>query len=286
MPETRTPEQFAELLAAALPYIQKFHGQTFVIKFGGSAMTHHESMAQFVRNVLLLQNVGIRPIIVHGGGPEIDKWLEKLGIEKHTIDGLRVTDETTLEVVEMVLSGRSNKALVSEIAANGGKAVGLSGRDAGLLTAQPVSEALGRVGDITAVNPEILQVVSEAGFIPVVATVADDHHGNALNVNADSAASAIAAAVKASKLIILSDTNGVLQDKNDPHSTISVLAAQEADHMIETGKADRGMIPKLKAATEALRQGVTGVHLIDGGTVNSLLIEVFTDSGIGTMVSA
>jgi acetylglutamate kinase len=281
-----TPAEFAELLAAALPYIQQFHGQTFVIKYGGSAMARPENMAQVVRNVLLLQSVGIRPILVHGGGPEIDKWLERLGIEKHTIEGLRVTDEATLDVVEMVLSGRSNKALVAEISRNGGKAVGLSGRDANLLIAEPISEALGRVGEVVEVNPEILSVVTESGFIPVVATVADDRDGMALNINADTAAAAIAAAVGATKLILLSDTNGVLSDKKDSSSTISVLGAAEAQKMIETGEADRGMIPKLKAALHALDEGVSGVHLLDGGTPNAILIEVFTDQGIGTMVRA
>jgi acetylglutamate kinase len=279
-----TPAEFAELLAAALPYIQRFHGQTFVIKYGGAAMAHSDNMAQVVRNVLLLQSVGIRPILVHGGGPEIDRWLERLGMEKKTLNGLRVTDEGTLEVVEMVLSGRSNKALVAEISRNGGQAVGLSGRDGNLLIAEPISPELGRVGEVVEVNPAVLAAVAEAGFVPVVATVADDREGQALNVNADSAAAAIAASLGATKLILLTDTNGVLADKHDPRSTISTLSAGQAREMIESGAADRGMIPKLNAALRALEAGVAGVHLLDGGMPNALLIEVFTDAGVGTMV--
>ena len=275
----------AEVLNQALPYIQEFGGQTFVIKYGGSAMRDHRLMEGVIRNVLLLHLVGIRCILVHGGGPEIDIWLNKLGIKKKTLNGLRVTDEETMDVVEMALAGRANKALVAEVQKAGGQAIGLSGRDADLLEAEAVSKELGRVGNVTKVNANVLTAVTAAGFIPVVCSVATDEEKRPLNVNADSAAAAIAAALGASKLILLTDTNGVLVDKDDPDSTISNLTADEAHEMLSSGKADRGMIPKLEGALHALDQGVGSVHLINGGLPNSLLIEVFTHAGVGTMMT-
>jgi acetylglutamate kinase len=275
----------AEVLSQALPYIQAFHGQTFVIKYGGSAMGDPEAVDGVIRNTLLLQSVGIKPILVHGGGPEIDKWLEKLGIEKQTLNGLRVTDDVTMEVVEMALCGRANKGLVGAIQQAGGKGLGLSGRDGGLLMAEPISADLGRVGRVVQVNPEVLHMATAAGFIPVVSTVAADMDGGTLNVNADTAAAAIAGAIGATKLILLTDTNGVLADKSDASSTISQIDGAEANHMIKAGAADRGMVPKLTAALSALEDGVKSVHLICGGTPNAILIETFTEAGIGTMVT-
>jgi len=276
----------AEVLNQALPYIQAFRGQTFVVKYGGSAMRDPSLMNGVIRNLLLLQLVGIRPILVHGGGPEIDKWLDRLGMEKKTLDGLRVTDDDTMDVVEMALAGRANKALASEIARAGGRAVGLSGRDAGLLTAIQISKELGRVGRVTKVDPTILKSSLDSGAIPVVCTVANDDRANSLNVNADSAAAAIAVAIDASKLILMTDTDGVLEDKERDDSRISSLTSAEAKVMIESGRADRGMIPKLDSAIYALAHGVERVHLINGGTPNALLIEIFTDAGIGTMMEA
>jgi acetylglutamate kinase len=275
----------ADVLNQALPYIQAFRGQTFVIKYGGSAMRDPSLLEGVIRNVLLLQLVGIRPILVHGGGPEIDSWLEKLGIQKETRNGIRVTDDATMEVVEMALAGRANKALVAEVQKAGGKAIGLSGRDSDLLQAVQLDPELGRVGRITAVDDHILRLASEAGYIPVICSVATDPDHKALNINADTAAAAVAVAVDATKLVLLTDTNGVLADKDDPDSTISDITPGEAREMIETGKADKGMIPKLEAALHALDHGVDGVHLINGGLSNALLIEVFTDAGIGTMMS-
>jgi acetylglutamate kinase len=278
------PKTLADVLNQALPYIQEFRGQTFVVKYGGSAMRDASLMDGVIRNVLLLQLVGIRVILVHGGGPEIDIWLNKLGIEKKTLNGLRVTDETTMDVVEMALAGRANKALVAAVQREGGQAIGLSGRDADLLEAERISDDLGRVGNVVKVNANVLNVATEAGFIPVVCSVATDADKQALNVNADSAAAAIAAAVGASKLVLLTDTNGVLSEKDDPHSTLSELTISQAHEMLSTGKADRGMIPKLEGALYAIEQGVGSVHLINGGTPNSLLVEVFTHSGVGTMI--
>lgn len=284
--ETMTDAQIhADVLNQALPYIQAFRGQTFVVKYGGSAMRDPSLLEGVIRNVLLLQLVGVHTILVHGGGPEIDTWLNKLGLEKRTVGGLRVTDEATMDVVEMALAGRANKALVAVVQRLGGQAIGLSGRDADLLQAVPVSEELGRVGAVVKVNSHLLEVTTREGYIPIVCSVATDSEHRALNVNADTAAAAIASAVGASKLILLTDTNGVLTDKNDPHSTISKLSAEDAQAMLATGQADRGMIPKLEAALSALDHGVDSVHMINGGTPNGLLIEVFTDLGIGTMMT-
>lgn len=278
------PQIAAEILNQALPYIQKYHGHTFVVKYGGSAMSDPETIRGVIRNVLLMRLVGISVVLVHGGGKEIDRWLARLGIEKRTVQGLRVTDEATMEVVEMALAGRANKLLVSEIQQAGGRAVGLSGRDGGLLVGEPVSSELGRVGRVRSVDPDVLTMALDRGYVPVVCSVASDEQGGALNVNADTAAAAIAGALKATKLILMTDTDGVLEDKDDPSTLISRLSRGEAMEMIASGKADKGMIPKLKACLHALEAGVGRVHLINGGVPNALLVEVFTDAGIGTMV--
>ncbi|MCX7799748.1 MAG: acetylglutamate kinase [Fimbriimonadales bacterium] len=278
------PQIAAEILNQALPYIQRYHGHTFVVKYGGSAMSDPETIRGVIRNVLLMRLVGISVVLVHGGGKEIDRWLQRLGIEKRTIQGLRVTDDATMEVVEMALAGRANKLLVSEIQQAGGRAVGLSGRDGGLLVGEPISSDLGRVGRIVRVDPDVVSMALERGYVPVVCSVASDAEGGALNVNADTAAAAIAGALKATKLILMTDTDGVLEDKNDPSTLISHLSREAAAEMIASGKADKGMIPKLKACLSALDSGVGRVHLIHGGVPNALLVEVFTDAGIGTMV--
>lgn len=273
-----------EILNQALPYFQKFRGQTFVIKYGGSAMRDPQAMRGVIRNVLLLQLVGIRPVLVHGGGPEIDRWVEKLGGQKTVVGGLRVTDEATMEVVEMALAGRANKALVSEFQLCDGKAIGLSGRDGGLFTGEPISEELGRVGRITDVDTEVVEVACSNGFVPVVCSVAADRQGQPLNVNADAAAASLAAALQASKLFLLTDTDGVYGDADDPTTLLSQITPDQAQEMMRTGKASRGMIPKLQAALQALQEGVPSVHLLNGGRPNALLIETFTVHGIGTMI--
>ena len=228
-------------------------------------MRNHELLQNVIANVLLLQLVGIRIILVHGGGPEIDAWLQKLGIEKKVVNGLRVTDEETMDVVEMVLAGRANKVLVAEIQKAGGKAVGLSGRDGDLLKAEPIAPDLGQVGVIHTVNSEILSLLASQGYLPVVCSVATDSKHRALNVNADSAAEAIASAVAAEKLVLLTDIDGVLADRNDPSSKISHIGRAHIQSLIDSGVADRGMIPKLKAAAAALDAGVKSVHFINGG---------------------
>ena len=276
------PQIHAEILNQALPYIQRFRGQTFVVKYGGSAMRDASVVEGVIRNVLLLQLVGIKTILVHGGGPEIDGLLVRLGIEKRTLNGLRVTDDATMEAVEMALL-KANKAVVAEIQKAGGQAIGLSGRDGDLLQAWPISEELGRAGQVVHVDPHVLRIATDNDLIPVVCSVATDRDRRALNVNADTAAAAIAVAVGASKLVLMTDTNGVLGDVNDPSSHLSVLSREDARAMIADGRAGKGMIPKLEAAIEAADGGVP-VHLINGATPNSLLIEVFTDAGVGTMV--
>jgi acetylglutamate kinase len=278
------PQIHADVLNQALPYIQQFRGQTFVIKYGGSAMRDPALMEGVIRNVLLLPLVGIRSILVHGGGPEIDTWLTRLGMEKRTLDGQRVTDSDTMEVVEMALA-RANKQLVAEVQKAGGRAIGLSGRDGDLLIGEAISEDLDRVGRVLQVSHQVLSVICDHGAIPIVYTVATDLEHRPLNVNADLAASAIAAALRAKKLILLTDTDGVLHDKHDPASRISELRVADAQRMIDEGAADRGMIPKLGACISAIQEGVEEVHLINGGTPNALLVEVFTDAGIGTMVT-
>lgn len=281
-PEARL---IGETLNQALPYIQRFAGETFVIKYGGAAMARPATMEAVLRNVLLLQYVGIRVVLVHGGGPEIDEWLARLGIERRFENGQRVTDEATMDVVEMALAGRANKALVAEIARCGGRAVGLSGRDAGILTARPVSEELGRTGEIVAVNPSLIASLSEQGYVPVLCSVASDDEARALNVNADIAAAAVAGALGAAKLIVLSDTPGVLRDRNDPASRISRLDGDEVRGLIANETISGGMIPKVESALRALELGVRRVHLIDAGTPNALLVELFTEAGIGTMLA-
>jgi len=282
---TLDPHAVGAILNQALPMIQRWQGQTFVIKYGGSAMRDPTLMRGVIRNILLLQLVGIRPILCHGGGPEIDRWVERLGGgERQTIDGLRVTDAATMEIVEMALSGRANKALVSEVQQCGGKAVGLSGRDGGLFIGEAIRPELGRVGRILQVNPELVQVAVSSGFVPVVCSVAADPAGEALNVNADTAAAALAGAMGASKLILLTDTDGVLASADAPTSLISELTPARAREMLASGDASRGMIPKLEAALRALEDGVESVHLVNGAIPNAILIEVLTDHGIGTMM--
>lgn len=277
-------EAAAEVIAKALPYIQAFSGHIFVIKYGGSAMSNQSVVERAMQNVLLLQAVGIKVVLVHGGGPEIDRMLQRLSIPKKVHQGLRVTDEPTMEIVEMALSGKANKGLASMLGRMGGKAIGLSGRDGGLLHAEPKGEEWGLVGTIVKVNGELLELAASQGFIPVVASVAEDESGQALNVNADEAAAAIAAAIGASKLILLTDTNGVLADKDRRDSTISHLTPAIARQMLDSGAADRGMIPKLNAALRALEGGVKQVHMLDGSFPNALLVELFTEGGIGTMI--
>lgn len=279
----------AKVLQEALPYIRRFHGRTFVIKYGGSAMTDASLQASFVRDVVLMKYVGMNPIVVHGGGPQIDQTLRSLGITPHKVEGLRVTDDRTMEVVEMVLAGRINKQIVSLIGQAGGRAVGLSGIDDGLLLAQraaPVQTKAGpvdtgRVGEIREVRTGVVTALVGAGFIPVIAPLGVDAQGQSLNINADTAAGELASALRAEKLVLMTDTAGVCdRDGQLLHS----LSATEIARLREAEVITGGMIPKVECALAALSGGVQKVHVLDGRVQHAILLEIFTDRGIGTEI--
>ncbi|GBC91421.1 Acetylglutamate kinase [bacterium HR14] len=276
----------AEVLIQALPYIQKWRGSIFVIKYGGAAMVENGLAAQVMQDIVLMHCVGIRPVIVHGGGPEISEAMKRLGKQPTFVQGLRVTDAETMEIVEMVLTGKTNRRLVSAIHQQGGRAVGLSGKDGNLLIARKIENEvdLGFVGEVEEVHPSILYSLLEAGYIPVVAPIGAGREGESYNLNADHVAGVLSAKLGAAKLILMTDVPGVLSDPDDPSSLISELTREQAQKMIEAGRVGGGMIPKLQACLTALEGGVPRTHIIDGRIPHALLIEVFTDTGIGTMV--
>lgn len=275
------------VLSEALPYIQQFAGRTVVVKYGGAAMKDTSLKDKVIRDVVFLSCVGVRPVVVHGGGPEINSWLGKLGIEPQFKNGLRVTDAPTMDVVEMVLVGRVNKELVSLINRAGGKAVGLCGKDANLFKARPEGrEGIGFVGEVQSVDIQLLESLVNSGYIPVVSSVAADETGQAYNINADTVAGEIAAALGAEKLILLTDTAGILKDYKDPSTLIDKLDIQEARRLIETGIVAGGMIPKVNCCVRSLAQGVRAAHIIDGRIPHALLLEILTDAGIGSMIVA
>ncbi|MGA7934648.1 MAG: acetylglutamate kinase [Kovacikia sp.] len=273
------------VLSEALPYIQQLSGKTVVVKYGGAAMKDGSLKDKVIRDVVLMSCVGIRPVVVHGGGPEINMWLDKLGIEPQFKNGLRVTDADTMDVVEMVLVGRVNKELVALINQAGGSAVGLCGVDANLIKARPADqEGIGFVGEVTSVDTKILESLVESGYIPVVSSVATDSTGQAYNINADTVAGELAAALGAEKLILLTDTAGILRDYKDLSTLIPKLDIQEARKLIDSGIVSGGMIPKVTCCVRSLAQGVRGAHILDGRIPHALLLEVFTDQGIGSMI--
>ncbi|MGQ9865181.1 MAG: acetylglutamate kinase [Pseudanabaenaceae cyanobacterium] len=282
-----TDRDRVQVLSEALPYIQKFADRTMVIKYGGAAMKDAHLREQVVRDIVFMASVGIRPVVVHGGGPEINTWLAKLNIEPQFVNGLRVTDAATMEVVEMVLVGRVNKQLVEFINLAGGSAVGLCGKDGSLIRARPHdNEAIGFVGEVASVRVEVLESLLANGHIPVVSSVATDESGQAYNINADTVAGELAAALGAEKLILLTDIAGILRDKDDPQTLIRVMDIQEARQAIETGVVAGGMIPKVQCCVRSLAQGVRAAHIIDGRVPHSLLLEIFSDSGVGSMLLA
>lgn len=273
------------VLSEALPYIQQFAGRTVVVKYGGAAMKDSTLKSQVIRDIVFLACVGLRPIVVHGGGPEINTWLDKLGIEPQFKNGLRVTDAATMDVVEMVLVGRVNKEIVALINQAGGQAVGLCGKDGNLITARPQGqEGIGFVGDVSNVDVKILNTLASNGYIPVVSSVAADETGQAYNINADTVAGEIAAALSAEKLILLTDTRGILKDYKDTSTLIPKLDIQEARELIANGIVAGGMIPKVNCCVRSLAQGVKAAHILDGRIPHSLLLEIFTDVGIGSML--
>lgn len=280
-----TREQ-ADILVQALPYIQKYYGRTFVIKYGGNAMVDDDLKQMVMQDIVLMRFVGMKPILVHGGGPEISEVMKRVGKEPTFVNGLRVTDAETMEIVEMVLAGKTNKGIVSIINNLGGRAVGLSGKDANLIRANKAVSAvdLGYVGQVADIDPSILETLSKEGYIPVISSVAIGPNGESLNVNADHIAGALAAATKAEKLIMMTDVKGIFDDAKRPETLRGVLRVPEAEEMIEQGKIERGMIPKVEACVTALAGDVSRTHIIDGTLAHALLMEVFTDTGIGTMI--
>mmetsp|Transcript_4886 Transcript_4886/g.8487 ORF Transcript_4886/g.8487 Transcript_4886/m.8487 type:complete len:340 (-) Transcript_4886:575-1594(-) len=273
-------------LSEALPYLQKFAGKTIVIKYGGAAMKDPTLKAGVISDIVLLSCVGIRIVLVHGGGPEINLWLDKVGIQPNFKNGLRVTDGATMEIVEMVLGGRVNKSLVSLIQSAGGKAIGLSGKDGGLLLARQMTHLdIGFVGEVTQVDPTVLRTAVENGYTPVVATIAVDETGQALNINADTAAGEIAAALQAEKLVLMTDVPGVMRDKNDLKTKFHSLDIRQCRTLIQEGVIAGGMIPKIECCIRCLAQGVGAAHIIDGQAKHSILMELLTDEGVGTMIT-
>ena len=273
------------VLSEALPYIQQFAGRTVVVKYGGAAMKDSNLKDKVIRDIVFLSCVGLRPIVVHGGGPEINSWLGKLGIEAQFKNGLRVTDAPTMDVVEMVLVGRVNKEIVSLINQAGGSAVGMCGKDGNLIMARPQGEkGIGFVGEVSSVDTKILETLVNNGYIPVVSSVAADEKGQAYNINADTVAGEIAAALGAEKLILLTDTPGILKDYKNPSTLIPKVDIQEARQLIADGTVGGGMIPKVNCCVRSLAQGVKATHIIDGRIPHALLLEIFTDGGIGTML--
>ena len=273
------------VLSEALPYIQRFSGRKVVVKYGGAAMVREDLRDAVFRDLALLTCVGVQPVVVHGGGPEINHWLARVGIEARFRDGLRITDEATMEVVEMVLVGKVNKQIVNGLNQVGGRAVGLCGSDGNLIQARTHGDgSLGLVGDVAAVNCAVIKPLLEGGYIPVISSVAPDSHGKVHNINADTVAGELAAALEAEKLVLLTDTSGILQDRNDPESLIRQLSLTEARDLIGSGVVNGGMIPKTECCIRALAQGVAAAHIVDGRIPHALLLEVFTKAGIGTMV--
>ena len=273
------------VLSEALPYIQRFANKRIVIKYGGSAMVDKELQNAVFRDLALLSSVGVQIVVVHGGGPEINQWLEKLGIQPVFLDGLRITDTETMDVVEMVLAGRVNKQIVSGINNHGSLAVGLCGIDGGLIEARTLGGGShGLVGEVAKVNTKILSPLLADGYVPVISSVANSSDSRSHNINADTVAGELAAALCAEKLILLTDTPGILMDENDPSSLIEKIRLSEARKLIDNGIVKAGMKPKVECCIRSLAQGVNAAHIIDGRTPHALLLEVFTDAGIGTMV--
>ena len=276
------PER-ASVLVHALPYIKKYSGKIVVIKYGGNAMIDENLKSSVMKDIVLLALIGVKVVLVHGGGPEINETLEKLGKQSVFKNGLRVTDKETVDVVQMVLAGKVNKSLVNLIGVKGGKAIGLSGIDGHMLKAKIKNSELGYVGEITKVNAAPIIDVLEKGYIPVVSTVACDEEGNVYNVNADTAAAKIAGELKAESLISMTDISGILRDKSDPSTLISKISVSEAPSLIESGVIAGGMIPKTECCVNAVKWGVKRVFIIDGRVPHSIIIEMLTDEGIGTM---
>ena len=275
----------AEVLTAALPYIKKYSGKIVVIKYGGNAMINPQLKEQVMEDIALLWLIGVKVVLVHGGGPEISETMEKLGKKAVFVDGLRVTDKETVDIVQMVLAGKVNKTLVNLIQMKGGHAVGLSGIDGGIIEAKVKNEALGYVGQITKIRTQPITDLLEKNYIPVISTVASDRQGNVYNINGDTAAAYIAGALEAERMILMTDIAGILMDKDDPSTLIPQITVEQAKALYDSGVISGGMIPKVDCCIEALAHGVNNVIIMDGRIPHSILMELLTDEGAGTMVT-
>ena len=276
-------KQKAQILAEALPNIQLYRNKIIVVKYGGNAMVNEELKEAVMRDLVLLTTIGIKVVLVHGGGPEINKTLEKMNIESKFADGLRVTDKDTVDVVQMVLAGKVNKDLVCKIGNLGGHAIGLSGLDGNMIKCKPLDDVHGYVGDITEMNMEAVSEIIDNGWIPVISTIGYDENGNCYNINADTVAAAVAGALKAEALISMTDTIGLCRDKDDPDTLIHRVYVSDTPALIADGIISGGMIPKIDGMTQALRQGCKKAFIIDGRVPHSILMEMLTDEGMGTM---
>ena len=274
----------AEILVEALPYIQEYYNKIVVIKYGGNAMLNDELKQAVMGDILLLSLIGIKVVLVHGGGPEISDMLGKVGVKTEFIDGLRVTDKDSVDIVQMVLAGKINKNLVNLIHTMGGKAIGLCGIDGHMISATQLDDVHGFVGEINEIDPTPILDVLDKGYIPVIATVGCDNEGNVYNINADTAAAKIAGVLKAESLISMTDIRGLLRDKDDESTLIPIVKASEVPELVAEGIISGGMIPKIDCCIESIRQGVSKVFILDGRVPHSILIEILTDEGIGTMV--
>lgn len=279
--------QTAQVLNEALPYIQRFAGKTIVVKYGGNAMTEERLKKCFAQNIVLMKQLGMNPVVVHGGGPQIGNLLKQLGKESRFISGMRVTDAETMDVVEMVLGAQVNKSIVNLLNQAGGRAVGLTGKDAGLIHARPLetdpNSELGHVGEVASIDPSIVHTLDQSGFIPVIAPVGVDKQGVGYNINADLVASSVASVLKAEKLLLLTNTPGIL-DAND--ELLTGLTRSDIDRLIEEGVIYGGMLPKVQCALDAINSGVNTVQIIDGRVENAVLLELFTDEGVGTLIKS
>ena len=284
MAELFSNAQRAEVLTQALPYIKKYNGKVIVVKYGGNAMINEQLKEQVMEDIALLWLIGVKVVMVHGGGPEINEVMDKFGKKPEFVDGLRVTDKETVEIVQMVLAGKVNKSLVTLLQMKGGHAVGLSGIDGGLIEAQMKNEKLGYVGKITKIRPQPINDLLEKNYIPVISTVASDRHGNVYNINGDTAAAYIAGALGAERLLMMTDIAGILRDKDDPSSLIHRLTINEARALYDEGVISGGMIPKVDCCIEAINKGVERVTILDGRIPHSILMELLTNEGAGTMV--
>ena len=285
MESTFSSAERAEVLTQALPYIKKYNGKIVVVKYGGNAMINEQLKEQVMEDIVLLWLIGVKIVLVHGGGPEISETMEKFGKKSEFVDGLRVTDKETVDIVQMVLAGKINKSLVNFIEAKGGRAIGISGMDGRLIEAEKKDEKLGYVGAVTKINIAPVMDLLEKGYIPVISTLGCDRNGNTYNINGDTAAACIAGALSAKRLIMMTDIAGILKDKNDPSTLIPDITVKEAESLKKDGIISGGMIPKVECCVEAIQKGVEKVIIMDGRVPHAILTETLTNEGAGTMVT-